>query len=460
MRQAQPLYGECSAIINDLDGGEGKSGPDQSGLRGSERVLRAEPAKLHLVGRTHPTEPSQTAGASLQLTGRLEPNGLSLRDDAGAERAGEAIDHSPTGQFVSSECSNTVEPLLQRTGRSDFNGPSQTDQAQARRAAEPADLSLVRRTDHSECSLTVDAPKRHDGRKDLNILSQTDLSSTRRGAEPCATGTHQVPFAVFHRLLTRYNREELYEKVWTMPMLKLAKEHRVSNVALAKTCRNLHIPVPGHGYWSKKAANRPVPPKPPLPDILCLDGRVGLAEPREIDTSQEPFAVSRKLLARYNRQELYEKVWTMPVAKVAEEYGVSHVVMGATCRKLHIPVPGNNYWRGKAANRPVLVKPPLPEVLGLIGPIKDAEPRGNGTSLGRFPVSRILLARYNREKLYEKVWTMPLQRVAEEYGMSHSAMGWICKSLHIPAPGEGYWQKRAANKPLSPRPPLPEVQIL
>src|ERR1035437_8380867 len=120
--------------------------------------------------------------------------------------------------------------------------------------------------------------------------------------------------------------------------------------------------------------------------------------------------------------------------------------MGATCRKLHIPVPGNNYWRVKAANRPVLVKKPLPEVLGLIDPIKDAEPRGKGTSLGDFPVSRLPLARYNREKLYEKVWTMPLQRVAEEYGMSRSAMGWTCKSLHIPAPGEGYWQKRAANK--------------
>jgi hypothetical protein len=48
---------------------------------------------------------------------------------------------------------------------------------------------------------------------------------------------------------------------------ELAREYGVSDVAMGKTCRKLHIPVPGTGYWNKKAANLPVNPKPPLPKV-------------------------------------------------------------------------------------------------------------------------------------------------------------------------------------------------
>jgi hypothetical protein len=58
--------------------------------------------------------------------------------------------------------------------------------------------------------------------------------------------------------MARYDREDLYEKVWTLTMQKAAKEYGVSDVALGKTCRKLHIPVPGRGYWNKMAANQPV----------------------------------------------------------------------------------------------------------------------------------------------------------------------------------------------------------
>jgi hypothetical protein len=64
-----------------------------------------------------------------------------------------------------------------------------------------------------------------------------------------------------------YNREELYEKVWTTPVRILAREYGVSDVAIAKACRKLHIPLPGRGYWNKMAAHRPVEPRPPLPVI-------------------------------------------------------------------------------------------------------------------------------------------------------------------------------------------------
>lgn len=51
----------------------------------------------------------------------------------------------------------------------------------------------------------------------------------------------------------QYDREELYQKVWEQPMLKLAEQYGVSSVALGKVCRKLSVPVPGRGHWAKLA---------------------------------------------------------------------------------------------------------------------------------------------------------------------------------------------------------------
>lgn len=58
-------------------------------------------------------------------------------------------------------------------------------------------------------------------------------------------------------------REQLYEKVWAIPMSKLSKELGISDVGLAKLCRRYNIPTPGLGYWAKLAHGYKVP-KPPL----------------------------------------------------------------------------------------------------------------------------------------------------------------------------------------------------
>jgi hypothetical protein len=65
----------------------------------------------------------------------------------------------------------------------------------------------------------------------------------------------------------QYDREELYGQVWDQPMLKVAETYGVSSVALGKTCRKLHVPVPGRGYWAKLAHGHKVTGKPPLPKI-------------------------------------------------------------------------------------------------------------------------------------------------------------------------------------------------
>ena len=67
--------------------------------------------------------------------------------------------------------------------------------------------------------------------------------------------------------MEQYDREELYEKVWEKPMLKVAEEYGVSSVALSKTCRKLCLPVPGRGHWAKLAHGHQGVKKMPLPKL-------------------------------------------------------------------------------------------------------------------------------------------------------------------------------------------------
>ena len=47
-----------------------------------------------------------------------------------------------------------------------------------------------------------------------------------------------------------FTREDLFDKVWTTPVLRLAQEIGISDVALAKACRKANIPLPARGHWA------------------------------------------------------------------------------------------------------------------------------------------------------------------------------------------------------------------
>lgn len=55
-----------------------------------------------------------------------------------------------------------------------------------------------------------------------------------------------------------YSRKELYDLVWSEPMVSLAKRFGLSDVGLAKACRALDVPLPYRGYWAKLAAGKKV----------------------------------------------------------------------------------------------------------------------------------------------------------------------------------------------------------
>ena len=91
------------------------------------------------------------------------------------------------------------------------------------------------------------------------------MSGNTCASETCGTRiVVQSSPRVSYGLLARFNREKLYEQVWAQPMWKLAPEYGVSDVALAKTCRKLQIPLPGKGYWAKAAAGKSTKSRPPL----------------------------------------------------------------------------------------------------------------------------------------------------------------------------------------------------
>lgn len=61
-----------------------------------------------------------------------------------------------------------------------------------------------------------------------------------------------------------YEREKLYSEVWNTPVIEVAKQYGVSNVAIKKKCKAMNIPTPPPGYWAKLRSGKDVK-KEPLP---------------------------------------------------------------------------------------------------------------------------------------------------------------------------------------------------
>lgn len=389
-------------------------------------------------------------------------------------------------------------------------------------------------------------------------------------------------------LMSRYDRNQLYEKIWSDSLKQAAMDHRVSESTLKRACVELHIPLPGRGYWKSKLWGKAVEQWPPLPDVQT----VPTVHRKYVKSATQPFVVSGRLMERYNRAELYEDVWRLPMSELAAKWGVTQSTLCQICKRLYIPVPGKGYWSKSERNR-TLQPPPLPPIqvdpkfvtrkrlsaldqeLGQITtsalattepqsppsgytvgeidrPHLDADesamvealnseetmPSGetvslnfsaltvaefdhnssnesvspdndvalfhlNDDSAGQFreedngagagevsPVSESpagdtvannangnrlpeledsegplfvlasLASRYDRQKLYDRVWSVPMWTLCKEYGVSDVALAKTCRRLHVPVPGRGYWAMLAAGKPTQPRPPLPSIEVV
>lgn len=102
-----------------------------------------------------------------------------------------------------------------------------------------------------------------------------------------------------------YDRQTLYEEVWSEPVYKVAKRYGVSNVAIAKTCRKMRIPMPGRGYWNKTQAGQKLE-KVPLPEFekcpRIQKGNPGFdinaSQKKPVRLATDAFAVEEQLLQK------------------------------------------------------------------------------------------------------------------------------------------------------------------
>jgi hypothetical protein len=80
-------------------------------------------------------------------------------------------------------------------------------------------------------------------------------------------------------------REQLYEKVWSQPISRLAREWGISDVGLAEICKRYNIPRPSLGHWARKqhGYNPAQPPLPQSKDEVVIEIQPTQDENRLID---------------------------------------------------------------------------------------------------------------------------------------------------------------------------------
>lgn len=187
---------------------------------------------------------------------------------------------------------------------------------------------------------------------------------------------------------------------------------------------------------------------------------------------------------RFTRQELYDRVWSKPMSHLVTELGTTTAILSALLRRADIPTPSSGHWMRKEFGKPI-EQPPLPPTpSGCVEPlVLDTEKQQGvrrkpkhvtadpATALGvaqrtpmaepENPVQTTSKPRptqpitMTREELYSAVWTTPMSRLAEEYGISGNGLAKICDREDIPYPPRGYWAQHAVGK-APKRTPLPK----
>lgn len=86
-----------------------------------------------------------------------------------------------------------------------------------------------------------------------------------------------------------YNREKLYKEVWEKPVIEVAAQYGVSDVAIHKVCKSLNIPAPPRGYWARLRAGEKMeqPPLSPTNGITEKTGSRSYEGNKIIDSSPQ-----------------------------------------------------------------------------------------------------------------------------------------------------------------------------
>ncbi len=174
------------------------------------------------------------------------------------------------------------------------------------------------------------------------------------------------------------SRKALYDEIWTDSARKVAERYEITYSRFLKICKDKNIPIPSSGYWTKLGCNKPVQ-RTPLPDSKIETIQLIPEKEKQKDTdaiiAAESIPVSEEdkicletkreeSSPKYDREKLYQEIWTDPVTEVAKRYQMSDVNLRKICKKLNVPLPPVGYWAklraGKKVFKPILPKPKTP----------------------------------------------------------------------------------------------------
>lgn len=123
-----------------------------------------------------------------------------------------------------------------------------------------------------------------------------------------------------------FSREELYELVWSQPMVKLATRFAMSDVALKKICRKHNIPAPPRGYWRRVECGK-VGKKIALPNVKNAPGIV-------IQVKMETKPMDIDFLSEDEKALIEAEATPEMAIEVSDALERAHAVTKATQRSL------------------------------------------------------------------------------------------------------------------------------
>jgi hypothetical protein len=85
------------------------------------------------------------------------------------------------------------------------------------------------------------------------------------GRQNAGQHSDPTPRETPRRRLTQDERWRIYSAVWSKPVAKVARRYGMPAVEFLRACKELEIPMPPRGYWTRKKAGQPVPGRPRLP---------------------------------------------------------------------------------------------------------------------------------------------------------------------------------------------------
>lgn len=184
---------------------------------------------------------------------------------------------------------------------------------------------------------------------------------------------------------------------------------------------------------------------------------------------EEDYIVDTTKSKTISRQQLYEEIWEISVSGFAKKYNIPYSQVKKACLDSNIPVPTNVYWGNISVGKHV-EKESLPQsdILNITFPFISKKPQTKSKTITPKPIIDTSTPEitqipqetpkidsvknnqkhniYEREILYNEVWSQPVTTVAQRYGVSDVAIHKICKSMNIPTPSPGYWAKLKAGK--------------